>query len=48
MKDGLSFRIPDDVKEVLMKLAEQDDRSLSSYIRRLLEQHAREAVEAQK
>jgi predicted transcriptional regulator len=41
--EPISIRLDPDVKEAIQALARQDERSLSSYINRVLRQHADEA-----
>jgi hypothetical protein len=40
---GLSFRISATLRDALAKAAEAEDRSVSSYVTRLLDRHLREA-----
>lgn len=39
---AISVRVPDAVKAAVEKAAAEDDRSLASYVERLLTQHLRE------
>lgn len=39
---AISVRVPDDVKAAAEKAAADDDRSLASYVERLLTHHLRE------
>lgn len=45
LKSRLSLTIDDDILEELRLLAEEDDRSLSQYINRVLRAHVREVAE---
>lgn len=46
LKSRLSLTIDDDILEELRTLAEEDDRSLSQYINRVLRAHVRKLSEA--
>lgn len=45
LKSRLSLTIDDDILEQLRVLAEEDDRSLSQYINRVLRAHVKKASE---